>query len=213
MLFTKFETLGFGEYSKKKIVLHNDNKTVKFQIPKMYMPYGISGFEPQYGPIKYNAEFAMYKYNDEDTYIGKFFKFLKNIEKEVIAHVHENSIVIFGKQHSLEIIKSMFNSNIKERADYDPKFRVKVDTVADTEVIKPTIYDKDSTVLENKASRGIYSKYAGIAIVELASVYFFNEKFGLVWKMVEMKIFEPAKEQESETTHGDALTEFSFRDD
>jgi len=215
MLFSKFETLGFGEYKNKKIVLYNaddEKKAVKIQIPKMYMPYGISGFEPPFGQIKYNAEFALYKYAAEGTYINKFYTFLKNIENQVIQHVFDNSELIFGKKNNLETITSMFNSNIKERADYDPKFRVKVDTISDTNTIKPTIYDKDSNVLEIEASRGIYAKYAGIAVVELASVYFFNGKIGLVWKMVEMKIFEPAQEPDTEPEQTTSLPDFSFRD-
>lgn len=215
MIFTKFEKLGFGEYKNKKIVLYHaddEKNSVKFQIPKMYMPYGISGFEPPFGQIKYNAEFALYKYNTEGTYINKFYNFLKNIENQVIQHVFGNSELIFGKAHDLETITSMFNSNIKERTDYDPKFRVKVDTVSDTNTIKPTIYDKDSNVLENEASRGIYAKYAGIAVVELASVYFFNGKFGLVWKLVEMKVFEPVQEPETAPDNNTSLPDFSFRD-
>lgn len=215
MLFKDFKDLGFGNYKNKKIVLFNadseDKKVVKFQIPKMYMPFGISGFEPQFGPIKYNAEFAMYKYDEDGTYVNKFYKFLRDIESQVINYVQKNSMTIFGKEHTIEEITGMFNSNIKEKQETDPKFRVKVDTVSETNVIKPTIYDKESKILDNEASRGLYARYAGIAVVELSSVYFFNQKFGLVWKLVEMKVYEPVKEPETQETGG--LTEFSFRDE
>ena len=215
MLFKEFTKLGFGEYSKKKITLFNyeDEKPTKFQIPKMPMPFGISGFVPDVGPIKYNVEFTLCNCKEEGTYINKFYTFLKKIEKDVIDHVYENRVAIFNCDKSMDEIKLMFNSNIKDKNDgMDPKFRVKVDTVADRNEIRPTIYDEKSNILENPASRGLYSRHSGIAIIELNSIYFMNKMFGCTWKLCEMKVFEPKNIVKDVSSTSPPLEGFAFRD-
>ena len=45
------DTLKIAEYDGRKISLcTTDNGVMKFQIPRMYMPFGISGFTPEVGP-------------------------------------------------------------------------------------------------------------------------------------------------------------------
>jgi len=215
MLFTEFGELGFGEYNNRKITVFNNDtmQNVKFQIPKMPMPFGISGFVPDIGPIKYNVEFILMNHKSENSYINKFYNFLKKIENDVITHVYENRMEILKKDYTFEEVGNMFNSNIKDKNDgYDPKFRVKVDLVSDTNEIKPTIYNEDKQILEDRVSRGLYSKYSGTAIVELCSIYFMNQKFGCTWKLSEMKIFEPKNVVKSLESTSPPLDTFSFRE-
>ena len=43
--------LKIGDYENKKMTLSpGDKKSIKFQVPRMYMPFGVSGFTPQVGP-------------------------------------------------------------------------------------------------------------------------------------------------------------------
>ena len=220
MKFTDFDPshdLEFSEYSHRKISLSNkvSNKPIRFQIPRMYMPFGISGFTPEVGPTKWNVDFSMKGYDEDGNYIKKFFEFLKNIEKNVIKHVLENSESIFSKQISKFELGEIFNSNLKESNDREPKFRVKVDT--DGTVIRPPIFDINNKQLVDEVTNGLYKGYTGTAMVELHSMYFMNKRFGLTWKMYQMKIFEPQRlkgfqfnEDEAESEPGPIVKGFQF---
>jgi hypothetical protein len=194
MKFTDFnpdEDLVFSEYSHRKISLSSKNKPIRFQIPRMYMPFGISGFTPEVGPTKWNVDFSMKGYDEDGNYVKKFFDFLKKLEEKVLQHVQENDEKIFSRSISKFELEDIFNSNIKESLDREPKFRVKVDT--DGTLIRPPIFDMNNEQVKDEATNGLYQKHTGTAMVELHSIYFMNKRFGLTWKMYQMKIFEPQR--------------------
>jgi hypothetical protein len=185
MRFTSasLEDVQLGEFSNKGISL----EFTQFQIPRMYMPFGVSGFTPPYGPVKYNVDFAMKGWNEEGNYVKKFYEFLKELENKVIVHITQRSQKIFGSQMSLEQVTEHFNSNIKESSGgYEPKFRVKIDD-------KVKVFDIGDKDITEELQEGLYKRHSGAAIVELGNVYFMNKKFGLVWKMVQIKVYEPQR--------------------
>lgn len=48
------------DYNNRKIALSTQKgEPIRFQIPKMYMPFGISGFTPEIGKKKWNIDFSM----------------------------------------------------------------------------------------------------------------------------------------------------------
>lgn len=191
MKFTEFDGPEFGDYASRKIVLSKSDKPIRFQIPKLYMPFGISGFTPDYGQKKWNVDFSIKNWDQEGSYNQKFFKFLVNLENQVIDHVHANSDKIFnGTSMSRDAIVRMFNSNIKVSDGRDPRFRVKVDTDSDG-TIKPVIFDSNEVDITSAAEEKLHSHKMGAAIVELNSVYFMNKMFGLTWKLHQLKVFEP----------------------
>jgi hypothetical protein len=188
MKFIEFKTLGIGEYNDKKISLWDTltNGPIRFQIPRMYMPFGISGFTPQVGPTKWNIDFAMKGYDEDGNYVKVFYEFLKDIEEQIITSVHEQSVDIFGSQYTMETLKSMFNSNIKDASNREPKFRVKVDD-------KAHFFDSEDNDITKDASDRLFAQSSGAAIVELIGVYFMNKQFGLTWKLNQLKVFEPQR--------------------
>ncbi len=179
-------------YNKKITISHNDSgKPVRFQIPRMYIPFGISGFTPEIGATKWNIDFNMSGWDQDDNYIKKFYNFIRNIEKFVKDFIQENSLEIFGICSDSLNLDSMFNSNIKEDGR-DPKFRLKVD-IDNMGFIKPPIFDINEKNVTTNASKGLYKGYSGVSMVELTSVYFLNKKFGLTWRMCQMKVYEPQR--------------------
>lgn len=185
-------TIELGQYIKRSIEV----TPIKFQIPRMYMPFGISGFTPAFGATKFNIDFSMKNWNVENNYVKKFYDFLKEVEGRVIDRVFELSEEIFGKQLSRNEVLDCFNSNIKPaNGPYDPKFRVKIDGGAN-------IYNLNNVIMEGELVEGLYKGFTGAALIEMGNIYFFNKKFGIVWKVNQIKVFEP------ERMHG-----FSFGDD
>ena len=194
---TKFinakETLKLTNYDGRKISLcTNEDKLMKIIFPRMYMPFGISGFTPEIGATKYNIDFAMKGWDEPDNFVKKFYECMREIEDKVIHAVSEQSAKIFNKYMTYEELKPMFNSNIKESTDREPKFRVKVDSTIDGK-IKPHVYNEDKKPMVDDIKNGLYSRNSGTAIVEMNSVYFLNRKFGISWKLNSLVVYEPQR--------------------
>ncbi len=187
------DTLKIANYDGRKISLcTTDDKVMKIIFPRMYMPFGISGFTPEIGPTKYNIDFAMKGWDEEGNFVKKFYNCMREVENKVIHAVSEQSEDIFGKHMSFEELKPMFFSNIKESPDREPKFRVKVDSTIDDKV-KPHIYDEEKKPLIDDIKNGLYARNSGTAIVEMNSVYFLNRKFGVSWKLNSLVVYEPQR--------------------
>ena len=185
------DNLQINAFNNRKIVISTKQGTpLRVQFPRMYMPFGVSGFTPEVGQTKYNIDFAIKGYDEEDSYMNKFYDSVRKLEDQIIDSVVEQSEVIFGAPMTKEQLLPMFNSNVKEAPGREPKFRVKVDTTMDDQ-IKPNVFDADKNPLRDNATNGLYARNSGHAIVELNSVYFLNRKFGCTWKLHQLIVYEP----------------------
>jgi hypothetical protein len=181
------ENLQINAYNNKRIVLATKQGTpMRVQFPRMYMPFGVSGFVPEIGPTKYNIDFAI----KEDSYMNSFYESIRALENKVIDAVVDQSQAIFGNPMTKEELLPMFNSNVKEAPGREPKFRVKVDTTVD-DSIKASVFDADRNIIRDEVRSGLYARNSGHAMVELNSVYFLNRKFGLTWKLNQLVVYEP----------------------
>ena len=185
------DNLQINAFNNRKIVISTKQGTpLRVQFPRMYMPFGVSGFTPEVGQTKYNIDFAIKGYDEEDSYMKKFYDSVRKLEDQIIDSIVEQSEVIFGAPMTKEQLLPMFNSNVKEAPGREPKFRVKVDTTMDDQ-IKPNVFDADKNPLRDNATNGLYARNSGHAIVELNSVYFLNRKFGCTWKLHQLIVYEP----------------------
>jgi len=162
----------------------------RIHLPRMYMPFGISGFVPESGPTKYNIDFAIKGYDEEGSEVKTFYETLRAIESKIIDGVTEQSEMIFGHAMTREELEPMFFSNIKDSTDREPKFRVKVDTTMDDQV-KAAVFDKDKVRKHDTIVNKLYARNSGQSIAELMSVYFMNRKFGCIWKLHQLVVHEP----------------------
>ena len=187
------DTLKIANYDGRKISLcTTDDKVMKIIFPRMYIPFGISGFTPEIGPTKYNIDFAMKGWDEEGNFVKKFYECMREVENKIIHAVSEQSEDIFSKHMSFEELKPMFFSNIKESPDREPKFRVKVDSTIDDKV-KPHVYDEEKKPLIDDIKNGLYARNSGTSVVEMNSVYFLNRKFGVSWKLNSLVVYEPQR--------------------
>jgi hypothetical protein len=185
----------FGDFVNKKIpICDTDDKALTFQIPRLYMPFGISGFAYQGRPIQWNVELALKGWGKDDGYVKKFYDFVKDIENAVIEHVCSQKEVIFGSSSLTDDdIRNMFNSNLKDAANgYEPKLRLKVDTDRDL-MTKFKVFNEQHEDITQVVTDGLYARKSVVSVVELASVYFMNRKFGLVWRTAQMQVHEPQR--------------------
>lgn len=193
MKFTEVTDVKFLPYYNKKItIVNSEEKPLRFQVPRMYMPFGVSGFVGSSGPTKWNIDFSMRGYDEEGNYVKKFYDFLRELESSVIKEVHNQSPSIFGYDKPIEELEKIFNSNIKvdKFGVWEPKFRVKIDNTT-------SIFDTDNNDLEDELVDGLYSRSQATCILEVAGVYFMQKMFGITWKIYQMRVRrdEPQEEQ------------------
>ena len=188
---TLLDNLDISQYKdNQKITLSTkDGKPMRVQTPRLYMPFGISGFTPPVGNTKWNIDFSLKGY-DEDGNVKEFYETLQKTEAAIVEAVRVQSPDIFGKEMTTEELLPMFNSNIKHSADREPKFRVRVDTTIGGDV-KASIFDKDKNSITTDLKDKLYARNSGIAIVEMNSMYFLNKKFGVTWKLHQLVVYEP----------------------
>jgi len=188
---TLLDNLDISQYKdNQKITLSTkDGKPMRVQTPRLYMPFGISGFTPPVGNTKWNIDFSLKGY-DEDGNVKEFYETLQKTEAAIVEAVRVQSPDIFGKEMTTEELLPMFNSNIKHSADREPKFRVRVDTTMGGDV-KASIFDKDKNSITSDLKDKLYARNSGIAIVEMNSMYFLNKKFGVTWKLHQLVVYEP----------------------
>jgi hypothetical protein len=141
------ENLQINEFNNRKIVICTKQGTpLRVQLPRMYMPFGVSGFTPEVGPTKYNIDFAIKGHDEEESYMNIFYTSLRELEDKIIDSVVEQSEVIFGSTMTKEELLPMFNSNVKESPGREPKFRIKVDTTMEDQI-------KSNVLMEIKIQR------------------------------------------------------------
>lgn len=188
---TFLDDLDILEYDGRKISLCTvEGKPARIQMPRMYMPFGMSGFTPAVGNTKWNVDFSMKGYDEDGNYVKSFYETILKIEACIIENVAKRSIEIFGKEMTVEELRPIFNSNLKYSEGREPKFRVKVDVSA-AGVIKTGVFNSEKQHLKDEIVDKLYARNSGVGIAEMCSVYFLNRQFGVTWKLHQLVVHEP----------------------
>lgn len=188
---TFLEDLDILEYDGRKISICTvEGKPARIQMPRMYMPFGVSGFTPAVGNTKWNVDFSMKGYDEDGNYVKSFYETILKIETCIIENVAKQSVEIFGKEMTVDELRPIFNSNLKYSEGREPKFRVKVD-VSGTGVVKTGIFNNERHHLKDEMVDKLYARNSGVGIAELCSVYFLNRQFGVTWKLHQLVVHEP----------------------
>jgi hypothetical protein len=188
---TFLDDLDILEYDGRKISLCTvEGKPARIQLPRMYMPFGMSGFTPAVGNTKWNVDFSMKGYDEDGNYVKSFYESMLKIETHIIENVAKQSIEIFGKEMSVDELRPIFNSNLKYSEGREPKFRVKVD-VSGAGVIKTGVFNSEKQHMKDEIVDKLYARNSGVGIAEMCSVYFLNRQFGVTWKLHQLVVHEP----------------------
>lgn len=189
---TLVDNLEISQYkdSNKITLSTKDGAPMRVQTPRLYMPFGISGFTPPVGNTKWNIDFSLKGHDEEGNYVKAFYETLQKAEAAIVEAVRVQSIDIFGKEMTTEELLPMFNSNLKHSPDREPKFRVRVDSTLDGNM-KAGVFDKDKNSITTTLTDNLYARNSGVSIVEMNSMYFLNKKFGVTWKLHQLVVYEP----------------------
>lgn len=180
----------------------NVSKPLRIQLPKMKAPFGISGWDKDRvdkkdtSPTEQSNDTLELSIGDYNELIEKFEK----VDELAIEQGIINSKDFFKKKFDASYIKMQFKSAIKfsenedgERNDkYPPRLKTKL--YKDTDFsYKTQVFNSDKELMDltvynhnNVIPKGCDC----IVLLECAGIWIINDKFGLSWRPVQMKVFK-----------------------
>lgn len=167
--------------------ISQDDKALRFMVPKSSIPFGFTEFVPPNGNPNISLEIAL----DDDTLVDK----IKTLEDEIIQKISDKSQSIFKRHVTPDGIREMFNSNFRNG-------RLRIKHTRNTR-----LFNSEGKPIPSDVSGGDNKGWTAAASVTISSVYFFNKKVGLVWNADQIKLWEP--EHDPEPTSGE-IKGFAF---
>lgn len=184
---------------KSIYVLHN-KKPILMQLPTMFSaPYGLSAWENKDGKTSYTLDLS-FQGIDERPKLKEFYEKIENLDKKVIDSCYENEWLQLDEEaNSKQVVKSNYSSKLgfskdkvtkKRDNKYPPKFTLKLLKNNDDKFSCKVFDDKKQEIELTKDN----TKSAKItSILKLGGIWIVNQKFGLTWNVVQLKVQPPSK--------------------
>jgi hypothetical protein len=180
----------FGEPSSMSrgghmINIFDDNgKKLAFQTPRLRVPFGMSDYD---GKLSMTLSLA-----DQP----EFESFLRQCDAYVLERVAERSPTWFG---AAAPTSANFNSNVREGAHerFAATWRLPIPSYAGS--CSVDVFDTDREI----ASIHDVTKGCDIvALVEMSSLWFVDQRFGIKWKPLQIMVHKPAAPAVEATKQG-----------
>jgi hypothetical protein len=229
---TKFKisnVIKVNKYSGKSVYASYGGAIMRVQLPKMDLPFGVSKYtNPESGDTKYSLDLSM---KDADPKVLSNFEEMENV---ILDYAEKNSLELFKKKRSKEILKEFYKPFIKyheedgELSDkYPPRFKAKLWTtgnefsvdVYDSEKIDGK-YPKMKMTLEN-SDEVITGGSKCEAIIQCSGLWVVGDSFGISWSAVQIKLYKnnsalvgyAFQEEEDEEEVDESPVDSSFNED
>jgi hypothetical protein len=184
------------------VYISYSGKNLMIQTPVMHAPFGVSIWPGERGmPDKYSLDLS---FADRDSRPGiqDFFEMLQGLSDQIISDALDNSNSWFKKKYpSRDVIDALFTSNIRYNKDkitgevtnlYPPSFKLNLpyrDGAFNFPVYGPNKEVVNLMDIHSSPGRGKGSKVS--AIIQCTSIWVAGGKFGLSWKVCQMRIAMP----------------------
>ena len=192
------------ETGAKSIYISYNEKPLLVQTPDMQAPFGISMWPGERGaPDKYNVDVS-FAGRETRPQLQAFFGVLESISERVITDAMDNSQAWFKRRFpSRDVVEALYTPIIKYSKDretgevntqYPPNFKMSL-PFRDGQFQFP-VYDGSRNLLNlldiaSSDTRGKGSRVS--AIVQCSAVWIAASKFGVTWKVRQLRISEPAR--------------------
>jgi hypothetical protein len=161
-------------------LLYHGKHRIILQTPKMSMPFGVSEYVTETGPIKYSLD-ASFKENES------FMETVRAIDARMIDLAVENSKDWFGKTMSREVVEELYRPLLKESKQpdkYAPTIKFKIRST-DTDLKVEAFHNRSREVFDmSEFQAGSVAR----CIVDFAPVWFVNKQFGVTMNLVQIAI-------------------------
>ena len=192
------------ETGAKSIYISYNEKQLLVQTPDMTAPFGISMWPGERGaPDKYNIDVS-FTGRESRPQLQSFFDMLEAISERVITDAMDNAQSWFKRRFpSRDVVEALYTPIIKYSKDrntgeinsqYPPNFKMSL-PFRDGQFQFP-VYDGKRNLINlhdiaTGDTRGKGSRVS--AIVQCSAVWIAASKFGVTWKVRQLRISEPAR--------------------
>lgn len=186
----------------KTIYVNQASAPLRIQTPKLHCPFGVSCWDEKGnagGPKKYHLELSFH--NVEGIVQEKF----KSLEEQLLEYANENSVEIFGKKMSMDVIVEFFTSSLKpnpfQEPDPDYKYATRVKcklNVNDKGEFLVDVYNgakvngqvnHERVPMTESNYDQVIPKGSEVRAIMSCSGWNVNKKFGLTWRIEQLQVF------------------------
>jgi len=166
-----------------------DNKKVYLQLPFMRSPYGLSAFtDESTGRTSYSLDLS---FDTENAEAMNLYKKLSELDDIIVNTVAANSKEWMGKEFNVAVLKeALYKPMVRPgKEQYPATIKLKVQTKPDGSFV-PECYNmaKEQVTLDS-----IEKGQKAMAIVDLSSIWFIDNKFGLTIRLQQALFEESTK--------------------
>ena len=181
------ETLTFTELKtssksgRKAVYVHCNGNRLTVQLPKTGAPFGVSNA----GSTRVTLDLSI----KTDELQGV----LKAIDNVVLQKALEEQKDWFGtEERTMEELRETFKSTLRySNPNYPPTMPVRLLTQGKD----PTVYfDKDKKQITDSLESFLVKRCQVKSIVELVGMWIQDNKFGMDWRAVQLKVWDPPKQ-------------------
>lgn len=159
------------------------------QTPKLRLPFGMQQYDGKDDKSNsYSLSLSLDNYRDLSNHECEFLKGIKSIDEHIKALAIENSQAWFRKAMKKDVIDELFSSSIKESSDWPPTMRCKLPFYQGK--FNCDFYD------QSRQKCNVDSIIQGchiIGLVNVTSIWFVNNRFGVSWQLKQLQVFQPPK--------------------
>jgi hypothetical protein len=179
---------------------NEDPKKLRFQLPKMKAPFGVSGWSID-GSGKSSS---IPNENSNDAIELAFNSFeepalrkIEELEEFIIKNAFENSKEFFNKKKPLDACKMFFTTGVRHTVDedgnksdkYPPRIRCKMMKTPDNHYTVQVYENRKKVPMDIYNYSSVLPKMSECtAIVDCASIWIVGEKFGVSFRPTQMKV-------------------------
>ena len=161
------------------------------QTPKLRLPFGMQqygGEEKDDKSKSYSLSLSLDNYRDLSSHENEFLKGIKAIDEHIKSLAIENSQAWFRKSMKKEVIEELFSSSIRETNDWPPTFKAKLPYYNGK--FNCDFYDQSrKKCLVDNITQNCHI----IGLVNVTSLWFINNRFGVTWQLKQLQVFQPPK--------------------
>lgn len=190
----------------KTIYVSYNKKPIVIQLPTMLSaPYGLSKWENkdkktnEITSVSYSLDLS-FKGKEERPNLQEFFEKIEKLDEKIIEDGYKNSVQWLNtKAKSKDVVEALYSSKLRfskdketqERNDkYPPTFQLKLAKNNDGG-FQCTVFNEKKQEInltdENSKNARVTS------IIKLGGIWVVNNKFGLSWNVLQLKVQPPTK--------------------
>ena len=188
-------SVGFSKLRKNKnggktVYLNGgDNKKIYLQLPFMRSPFGLSAFTDEgTGRTSYSLDLS---FDPDNTEAMDLHDKLKELDEIIVNTVATNSKEWLGKEFNVAVLReALYKPMVRPgKEQYPSTMKLKIATKPDGSFV-PEAYSMQKTPVELDT---IEKSQKVMAIVDLSSIWFIDNKFGVTMRLQQCLLEQSTK--------------------